>query len=174
MKKLNNQALVIFGASGDLTYRKLVPAVFDLFMNNSLPEGYVILGVSRSKISDTEFRKKMKEGIKQFSNFKDAETVKIKEFLAKVYYLSIDTENGEEYVELKNKLADLNKKHDLQQNYIFYLSTPPKLYPLIPKFLYGQGLNLQQKGFRRIIIEKPFGHDLQSARDLNKLLVDFF
>lgn len=174
MKKLNNQALVIFGASGDLTYRKLVPAVFDLFMNGSLPEGYVILGVSRSKFSDTEFRKKMKEGIKQFSNFKDAETAKIKEFLAKVYYLSIDTENGEEYVDLKNKLVDLNKKHDLQHNYIFYLSTPPKLYPLIPKFLYGQGLNLQQKGFRRIIIEKPFGHDLQSARDLNKLLVDFF
>ena len=70
--KIDNQALVIFGASGDLTYRKLVPSVFDLYMNDSLPEGYAVLGVSRSKYTDAEFRRKMKEGIKQFSHFKNA------------------------------------------------------------------------------------------------------
>lgn len=174
MKKANNQALVIFGASGDLTYRKLIPAVFDLYMNNLLPEGYVVLGVSRTKYTDKEFRKKMSDGIRQFSNFKDTACEKINDFVAKIFYLSIDTENGDDYALVKEKLSKLNDKFNLQHNYIFYLSTPPSLYPLIPKFLYGQGLTIQEKGFRRIIIEKPFGHDLQSAIELNKLLLEFF
>jgi glucose-6-phosphate 1-dehydrogenase len=174
MRKVENQALVIFGASGDLTYRKLIPAVFDLYMNGSLPEGYAVLGVSRSAFSDTQFRKKMKEGIKQFAHYKKAGTQKMNEFLSKVFYLGIDTGKGEEYLHVTEKLHELNKKLNLGQNYIFYLSTPPSLYTLIPKFLYGQGLTLQQKGFRRIIIEKPFGHDHASAIELNRLLLDFF
>ncbi len=174
MKKTDNQALVIFGASGDLTYRKLIPSVFDLYMNNSLPDGYAVLGVSRSKFTDAEFRKKMKEGIKEFSHFKKAGAEKINDFLKKVFYISIDTQKSEDYELVKNKLRELNKKFDLHYNYIFYLSTPPQLYPVIPKYLYGQGLTLQHKGFRRIIIEKPFGHDLKSAQELNKLLTDFF
>src|SRR5690606_2037454 len=163
MKKKVNQGLVIFGASGDLTYRKLIPAVFDLFMNNSLPEGYAVLGVSRTAFSDDKFRKKMKEGIRLFAHHKDATNDKINIFLAKIYYLSIDTAIGDEYGKVKEKLDKLNIIFNLGQNYIFYLSTPPALYNIIPKFLYGHGLTLQQKGFRRIIIEKPFGHDLQSA-----------
>ncbi|HAC74251.1 MAG TPA: glucose-6-phosphate dehydrogenase, partial [Porphyromonadaceae bacterium] len=174
MKKMDNQALVIFGASGDLTYRKLMPSVFDLYMNNSLPDGYAVLGVSRSKFTDSEFRKKMKEGIKEFSHFKNAGAEKINHFLKKVFYISIDTQKSEDYELVKSKLRELNKKLDLRHNYIFYLSTPPQLYPVIPKYLYGQGLTLQQKGFRRIIIEKPFGHDLKSAMELNKSLTDFF
>ena len=89
---MDNQALVIFGASGDLTYRKLMPSVFDLYMNNSLPDGYAVLGVSRSKFTDSEFRKKMKEGIKEFSHFKNAGAEKINHFLKKVFYISIDTQ----------------------------------------------------------------------------------
>ena len=174
MKKAINQALVIFGASGDLTYRKLIPAVFGLYMNNLLPDGYAVLGVSRTKFTDAEFRKKMKEGIKKFSNFNDAKAEHINKFLSKIFYQPIDTQKAEDYALVKNKLSELNKKFDLQKNYIFYLSTPPQLYSLIPKYLYGQGLTLQQKGFRRIIIEKPFGHDLQSAKELNKLLLGFF
>ena len=173
MKKTDNQALVIFGASGDLTYRKLIPSVFDLFMNDSLPEGYAVLGISRSKISDKQFRDKMKKGIKEFAHYKKANAKKINEFLTKIFYVSIDTSKGDEYELVKDKLSQLNKKFDLQHNYIFYLSTPPSLYPVIPKHLYGQGLTVQQKGFRRIIIEKPFGHDLKSAKDLNKTLLDF-
>jgi len=174
MKKTTNQALVIFGASGDLTYRKLIPAVFDLYMNNSLPEGYAVLGVSRSAISDKQFRNKMKDGIRLFAYYKGADNEKIDEFLSRLYYLSIDTGKGEEYLQVKEKLNTLNKKLNLEQNYIFYLSTPPSLYTTIPKYLYGQGLTLQQKGFRRIIIEKPFGHDLASAIDLNEQLLKFF
>lgn len=174
MKKAVNQALVIFGASGDLTYRKLIPAVFDLFMNKLLPDGYAVLGVSRTKYTNNEYRKKMKNGIHEFSNFKNAKAEEINEFLSKVFYLSINTENSEEYVHVKNKLSELNQRFNLGHNYIFYLSTPPSLYYLIPKFLYGQGLTIQEKGFRRIVIEKPFGRDLNSAKELNKLLLDFF
>ncbi|HLW09656.1 MAG TPA: glucose-6-phosphate dehydrogenase [Fermentimonas sp.] len=174
MKKKTNQALVIFGASGDLTYRKLIPAVFDLFMNDSLPEGYAVLGVSRTEFSDEKFRKKMKEGIRQFAHYKDAANDKINNFLSKIFYLSIDTSKGDEYGKVKEKLDKLNKKFNLEHNYIFYLSTPPALYNVIPKFLYGHGLTMQQKGFRRIIIEKPFGHDTQSAIELNHQLLEFF
>lgn len=174
MKKVPNQALVIFGASGDLTYRKLIPAVFDLAMNGSLPEGYAVLGVSRSPFTDQEYRKKLKEGIRQFAHYKEAGSSDIDQFLSRVFYLSIDTGKGEEYVRVKEKLNALNKQFSLGQNYIFYLSTPPALYTSIPKYLYGQGLTLQQKGFRRIIIEKPFGHDLSSAIDLNRQLLEFF
>ncbi len=174
MKKAANQVLVIFGASGDLTYRKLLPAVFDLFMNNLLPDGFAVLGISRSQYTDHAFREKMKKGIKEFSNFKNAESDKINNFLSKIFYLSIDTENGEEYVLVKEKLTELNRKFNLGCNYIFYLSTPPSLYALIPKFLYGQGLTFQQKGFRRIVFEKPFGYNLLSAKKLNKLLLEFF
>lgn len=174
MKKTINQALVIFGASGDLTYRKLIPAVFDLFMNGSLPEGYAVLGVSRTEFTDKQFRKKMKEGIRQFAYHKEADQKKIDRFLSLLFYLSIDTAKGEEYIHVKKKLGELDKQFNLGHNYIFYLSTPPYLYPVIPKFLYGQGLTLQQKGFRRIIIEKPFGHNLSSAIELNKQLLEFF
>ena len=142
---------MIFGASGDLTYRKLVPSVFDLYMNDSLPEGYAVLGVSRSKYTDAEFRRKMKEGIKQFSHFKNAAAERINSFLKRLFYLSIDTQKSEDYELVKNRLKELNRKLDLHHNYIFYLSTPPQLYPIIPKYLYGQGLTLQQKGFRRIL-----------------------
>lgn len=174
MKKTSNQALVIFGASGDLTYRKLIPAVFDLYMNKSLPEGYAVLGVSRSAFSDEEFRVKMEKGIKEFAHYKKAGKKDITDFLSKIFYLSIDTSKSDDYAKVKEKLKELNLKYNLGHNYIFYLSTPPSLYTTIPKFLYGQGLTNEQKGFKRIIIEKPFGHDYESAKSLNQRLLDFF
>lgn len=91
-------------------------------------------------------------------------------FLNKLHYLSINTDQEEEYVKLKERLESLDKTEFTEGNYIFYLSTPPTLYPLIPKFLANQGLNKEEEFFRRIIIEKPFGTDYKSAVDLNELL----
>ncbi len=173
-KNIENQIMVIFGASGDLAYRKLIPAIFDLFENKLLPKNFAVLGVSRSEISDKAFREKMKKGIKEFAHYKDSKDDVIDVFLSKLSYLSMDTGDGNEYGALKKRLSEIDAEHGTDKNYIFYLSTPPQLYSKISKFLYGQGLNLQRKGFRRIIIEKPFGHDLQSALDLNKELLDFF
>ncbi len=169
-KNIQNQALIIFGASGDLTYRKLLPAIYDLHMQKSLPENFAVLGVARTEFTDEAFREKMKKGIKQFA----LNTVIDEEldcFLKKLFYLPIETDKAEDYVKLKDKLDQLDKEQKTEGNYIFYLSTPPALYPVIPKLLASQGLNKEPKGrFRRLIIEKPFGVDYQSAIDLNKSL----
>ena len=170
-KNIKNQALVIFGASGDLTYRKLIPAVFDLYMQKSLPEGFAVLGVARSAFTDDTFRDKMAEGIRKFALAKDASDEDINVFSRKLHYLSIHTDNAADYGQLKERLDGLDKTEGVDGNYIFYLSTPPSLYPVVPRYLAEQGLNKEEGGkFRRIIIEKPFGTDLQSAIALNQSL----
>lgn len=172
-KEIQDQALVIFGASGDLTYRKLVPAIFDLYKQGSLPKNFAVLGVARTTFSDEEFRQKMKDGIKQFALAKKATDSEIETFTKMLHYLSIETDNEADYVKLRERLETIDKEQNTAGNYIFYLSTPPKLYPIIPKLLAKQGLNKEKHGqFRRVIIEKPFGVDLQSAIELNKSLTE--
>ncbi|NDW18618.1 glucose-6-phosphate dehydrogenase [Dysgonomonas sp. 216] len=171
-KKPEDQILVIFGASGDLTYRKLIPAIFDLYVQKSLPSNFVILGVARSNFSDETFREKMKEGIKQFSYFKDAKEEDLTGFLKMLDYLSINTDKSEDYAELKNKLEEIDKNKNTKGNYTFYLSTPPNLYPLVPKFLAQQGLNKEDGKSRKLVVEKPFGSDLKSAIELNNILLE--
>lgn len=168
--KIKDQALVIFGASGDLTYRKLIPAVFDLYIQKSLPEHFAVLGVARSEISDDTFRDKMKDGIAKFASLRAGNENKIDDFLTLVHYLAIDTTKAEEYGKLKARLQQLDTEKGVQGNYIFYLSTPPSLYPLVPTYLAAQGLNQDGEKIRRIVIEKPFGTDLQSAIELNEKL----
>ena len=169
-KPIQNQILVIFGASGDLTYRKLVPAVFSLYMQKALPKNFAVLGIARSDFSDEAFRQKMKEGIRLFATAKDASDEDVDTFCRQLFYLPINTEDSKDYVKVKERLEQLDKQENTDGNYIFYLSTPPVLYPLIPRFLAEQGLNEEQGCFRRIIIEKPFGTDLKSAIELNNSL----
>lgn len=170
-KKIKDQALIIFGASGDLTYRKLIPAVYDLYKQNSLPENFAVLGVARSPFTDDTFREKMRDGIKQFALAKDASEEDLDIFCQKLHYLSLNTDKGEEYTKLTERLREIDESEKTAGNYIFYLSTPPAMYPLIPKFLAEQGLNKQDGNFKRIIIEKPFGTSLESARELNASLM---
>ena len=169
-----NQVLVIFGASGDLTYRKLLPAVFDLHIQKLLPKNFAVLGVSRSEFSDDAFRQKMTQGIREFSHYKNEQDDVIHSFCQRLFYLAIDTQKSDDYGQLKEKLEDLNSKHGTDGNYIFYLSTPPSMYSEIPNYLMEQGLNKSDSSFRRLIIEKPFGTDLKSARKLNKFLLHHF
>ena len=170
MKITKSQILVIFGASGDLTKRKLVPALFDLFTQKLLPEKFAVLGVSRTDLSDIEFREKMLEFLPKEENQKAS----IDKFLTRIYYQSIETEDNYEYPILRDRLATLAKQNDIDENYIFYLSTPPKLYSIIPSNLASVDLNKQDDGFRRLIIEKPFGINLNSAITLNKDLLNYF
>jgi glucose-6-phosphate 1-dehydrogenase len=170
MNKPDPHILVIFGASGDLTKRKLIPALFELFLQNLLPEKFAFLGVSRTEISDETFRKKMTEFLPDPSQNK-AQTTK---FLDSLYYQTLETSEAGEYPKLKQRLESLGKELSIPANYIFYLSTPPKMYQVIPRILAETGLNNVSEGFRRIIIEKPFGTDLASARELNKSLLTFY
>ena len=168
---LKDQVLVIFGASGDLTRRKLIPAVFDLYMQKSLPENFAVLGVSRTRLSDESFRTKMKEGLKEFSHYKNASDADMDTFLLLVSYMSVNIDDSSDFIRLKEELKAIDQKHKTSGNYIFYLSTPPSLYASIPQYLADHDLNEEKEGFRRVIIEKPFGTDLESARALNEALL---
>ncbi len=162
--------LVIFGASGDLTKRKLIPALFELCEQKLLPEKFAVLGVSRTELSDKAFREKMKE----FLPVSSQNGTCVNRFLDSLFYQSLETSNAADYPNLKTRLENLGNQLSIPANYIFYLSTPPQLYQVIPQILAEAGLNDVSKGFRRIIIEKPFGTDLASAKELNKKLLSYY
>ena len=176
MNKPENQILVIFGASGDLTQRKLIPAIFDLHKQNLLPENFAVLGVSRSKLTDDGFREKMAGGIRHFANSNPVPEEELRSFAEHLFYQSINTEDTEDYGKLKDRLNEITDATQTGNNYIFYLATPPNLYEKIPLSLAAHGLNKENngQGWRRLIIEKPFGFDLASGRSLNKRLLKYF
>ncbi len=170
MKKPEPHILIIFGASGDLTKRKLIPALFELYSQQFLPEKFAVLGVSRSELTEQEFRKKMLEFLPSPSQ-NGGQTTR---FLESLFYQALETSDAMDYYKLKNRLEALENDLSLPSNHIFYLSTPPKLYQVIPKILAETGFNDVSSGFKRVIIEKPFGTDLASARELNKKLLSFY
>jgi len=167
MKKPEPHILVIFGASGDLTKRKLIPALFELYGQNLLPEKFAVLGVSRTELSDVEFRERMSEFLPEPS----PEGGQTNLFLASLFYQTLETSDSVDYPVLKARLEQLGSSLSIPANYIFYLSTPPRLYQIIPQILAEIGLNNDSDGFKRVIIEKPFGTDLSTARELNKNLL---
>ena len=170
MKQSEPHILVIFGASGDLAKRKLIPALYELHTQNLLPEKFAVLGASRTKLSDKEFQERMTEFLPaQPQNRKDVEA-----FLEHLFYQPVSTADSSDYPGLKTRLEALGKELSIPENYIFYLSTPPNLYEIIPKSLAEVGLNNASSGFKRLIIEKPFGTDLKSAKELNINLLNFF
>ncbi len=170
MDHSGNMILVIFGASGDLTSRKLIPALFSLKMQNMLPERFAVLGTGRTHFSDDGFRKKMKESILHFSKEENPDQRMIDDFTGCLYYLPMENTLAAEYEKLGNMLNRLNSIYNMDGDYIFYLATPPSLYTIISGNLSKAGLTMQSAGIRRFIIEKPFGYDLKSARELNMSL----
>ena len=161
LKQLKDCIIVIFGASGDLTQRKLIPSLYNLFFQGLLPQNFSILGISRTNLNDAEFQEKMK------SELREEDQEKVSTFLSNLKYLSINTKEASEYVRVKDKINEI----DISKNCIFYLSTPPAMYSIIPKYLAEQGLHDESNGWKRIIIEKPFGTDLTSAQELNQELL---
>lgn len=172
MNKPENLILVIFGASGDLTKRKLVPSLYDLYVQNLLPDSFGIIGVGRTKLSDEGFRDKMVANIKEFAKNSDAN--KEDEFAKNLYYQSIDTQNAPDYEKLKIRLDTIDADKGTNGNCIFYLATPPSLYEVIPKNLGQCSLEVEEHGWRRLIVEKPFGYNLESTIELNKKLLQCF
>lgn len=170
MENPKSLIIVIFGASGDLTSRKLIPAIFSLKSQNLMPDKYAILGVGRSVISVEEFRKKMANAIMSFTEEDGVNENSINSFVEDLYYLSMDSSSFEDYNELKLFLKETGNKYGISGNYIFYMATPPSVYEGIAVNLTRAGLGEEKDGFRRIIIEKPFGYDLESGRNLNRKL----
>ncbi len=164
---------VIFGASGDLAKRKLLPSIFQLHKAGNLPKNFAILGVSRTQFSDDSYREEAFSK-NNFIKKEDATEEQIRSFAQMLYYQPIDTSSKDDYQKVKDKLSELDDRHQTQCNYIFYLSTPPKLYEIITPYLAHYGLNDRSTGSKRLVIEKPFGYDLASAKDLNDKLLKHF
>ncbi len=161
--------LVIFGASGDLSKRKLIPALYHLQETGFLPERYAILGFSRTEMTDEAFRESMFQEVKKQVDG-GANTVRAgNPLISALYYQSGNNNNLESFKKLKEKLESLDKKHDLPGNRLFYLSVAPEFFSMIIRNLCEAGLICGRKDniWSRIIIEKPFGHDLESGRKLN-------
>lgn len=176
MNRPTDQLLVIFGASGDLTGRKLLPALFELHVNKMLPQHFAILGAARTRFTDEEFRIIQRKEILDARKKEETNSEELDQFLQKLFYLTFDSTNTTEYVKLKERIHLLQQQENLPDKVIYYLATPPMMYELIPKYLQENGMNAteQQQGWRRVIVEKPFGTSLDTAQQLNQHLCRIF
>jgi glucose-6-phosphate 1-dehydrogenase len=160
--------LVIFGASGDLAKRKLIPALYNLAAANFLADKFAVVGISRSPMSDDEFSQKMSEDLHTFETG-TLDPRRVDWLKSRLSYLPGDFDQPETYERLRAALAALDEKWGTQGSYLFYLAVPPSQFAPIVKQLGDAGLTRQERGaWRRVVIEKPFGHDLDSARQLNR------
>lgn len=176
MKKPKSQIMVIFGASGDLTKRKLMPSLYLLFKNNRLPEAFAVLGIGRTPYTDESYREKMREQLPKFITPEELDENLLDKFIQFLHYQTMDPAVEEDYQHLQPRLNELDEEIGNPENYLYYLATPPSLYGVIPKYLKSVGLNKNKgtEGTKRIIVEKPFGYDLDSAQKLNKIYKSAF
>jgi len=161
--------LVIFGATGDLTARKLIPALFNLFLNGILPRPFAIIGCGRTTLNDESFRALLGEKCAAGT----VNHVRWPEFAALLHYQALEYGAANGYKNLASGLAELDQRLGCGGNRLFYLAVPPELYPLIGAGLTGAGLSresVERPGWARLVVEKPFGHDLESARLLDLVL----
>lgn len=167
--------VVIFGASGDLTKRKLVPALYSLAQQKLLPAEFAIVGISRPFMSDEEFRARMKEAVGQYGQERGVDEAAWESFAGSLFYMPGEFDDAEAFVRLRERLEQLDSERGTGGNRLFYLSTAPSFFGLIAGQLGGAGLaQARGKTWTRIIVEKPFGHDLESARSLNDELARVF
>ncbi len=164
--------IVIFGAAGDLTHRKLVPAIFKLALDAALPEGFVILGVDRDIYDDATFRAKMRDAVAACDNAFADHTEAWTRFESRLYYMPGDFKDAETYRTLQKRLGEMDALIPESEGHLFHLAIPPSLYPVVIEHLSESGVvprivSPEQRPWARIIIEKPFGHDLETARALN-------
>jgi glucose-6-phosphate 1-dehydrogenase len=166
--------LVIFGASGDLTARKLIPALYHLHTEKQLPEPFRIVGFARREKSDEAWRAELKAGVEQFSRTKRIAAAAWDAFAAHVFYCQGEFSEPAHYKKLAGMLAGFPHP-GLRENRLFYLSTSPSQFGEIVKLLHDTGLLRKQSGspWQRVVVEKPFGHDLASAQALNAELTRY-
>jgi glucose-6-phosphate 1-dehydrogenase len=166
--------IVVFGASGDLATRKLFPALFHLFLGGYLPSRFAIVGSSRTFFDDARFRERIKESLPVQAG---EGTAPRDEFIANLFYQPLAYNQQADYTKLARRLETLSSSFGTQGNTLFYLAVPPQLYPDISVMLGQSGLSREKStisGWSRIVLEKPFGHDLNSAVELNTVLHQHF
>jgi glucose-6-phosphate 1-dehydrogenase len=169
--------LVIFGASGDLTHRKLIPALYSLAHEGLLPTGQTIIGFARPDFTDDAFRIAMREACDKFARTRPVDDAVWDNFAKGLFYVQGEFGEAEGYQRLNKKLQECDRTRGTGGRRIYYLAVPPQFFPTISELLGAQGMVTDpERGgpFTRAIIEKPFGHDLESARALNHVAVSTF
>ena len=161
--------LVIFGASGDLTRRKLLPAVYNLIESGHLPDRFAILGVARPAIDEASYRAQMRERVAD-SEGDPLDAAGWKRIEERLHYISGEFNDAALYATLAQKLGELTRGYDIPPNVLFYFAIPPDLFGTVARHLADARLTVEADGWRRVIVEKPFGYDLDSARALNTQL----
>lgn len=167
--KTSKTNIVIFGASGDLTHRKLIPALYNLYVKKRLPENTRIVGFARRDWSDEVFRDGLKKGVEEFSDHSFEAKIWDK-FAKSIFYAKGNLDVADDYQQLADYLQDGGKGG----NCLFYMATAPEFFVPIAENLGAAGLASEKQGWRRLVVEKPFGHDLESAKVLNNALQEIF
>ena len=157
--------LVVFGASGDLTSRKLMPAIERLALRHLLPNGFSVVGVARTEMTDDEFRERMREAVEKGGGGGDEVRHVWEGFAGGFKYVAGDYASPDTYLRLRQVLDDLDRERGTGGNRLYYLATPPTTFPMIVSALGAAGLNKpgHDDAFVRVVIEKPYGHDEGSA-----------
>src|SRR6476469_2543082 len=170
-KKADPCVMVIFGATGDLTKRKLLPALYNLAKDDFLPHKFAVIGVGRQEMSSEEFRKMIIDELKEFVPKPEPKLIKWIE--ERTFYTGGDFDDDKKlFGDLKTMMGDVTTQFQIPQNYFFYLATPPDLFANVTQKIVKNGLGKEEDGnWRRFIYEKPFGRDLDSAKKLNSALL---
>lgn len=166
--------IIIIGATGDLTSRKLMPALFNLYRNDLLPLRFRIVGCGRTKLSDPDFRNRMNAALSAAGNMDPSKWPSFSEFLC---YRSIGYDDASSFIRLSEDLKELDGEHQTGGNRIFYLAIPPTLYQTVVRMIGQSGLSVENRdrpGWSRIVVEKPFGRDLETAMDLDRSIHEYF
>lgn len=167
-----DMTFVLFGATGDLAKRKLFPALYNLFLDDKLPDSISIIGLGRNYFSDDIFQSKVESALREYSR-RSVQTTGLNEFLAKFRYCKFDATDNDSYQNLHELIHDREIELNIPGNRLFYLSVAPQLVDIITSGLNQSGIS-QTSGWKRLIVEKPFGSDLKTARQLNESLNNAF
>jgi glucose-6-phosphate 1-dehydrogenase len=169
-------AMVVFGGSGDLAHRKIVPALYNLELHRLLPQNFAFVGTSRSEFSDEEYRADMRKAVEEFSRTQPIQHQVWESFASKLHYVSGSSSDPATYGRVGDVLDRFDREFGTDGNRLFYLSLIPKLFPDTIRGIGKAGLGGRgwDRGYSRVVVEKPFGHDLTSARELQELVTDVF
>jgi glucose-6-phosphate 1-dehydrogenase len=176
LRPADSCAIVIFGASGDLARRKLIPALYELASRQCLARHFAIIGFGRTPLSDDAFRQQAAEALRKYSGEPARDEDKLREFLQSFTYVVGSYSAPEAFQALDRRARDLDREHHLEGNRLYYLATPPEVYPLVIGQLGRARMAQSHDGssWTRIIVEKPYGRDLASARALNRAVLEVF
>ncbi|MNI16951.1 Glucose-6-phosphate 1-dehydrogenase [compost metagenome] len=163
----------MFGATGDLAKRKIYPALYNLFVDQKLPQSFSVIGLGRREVSDKAFQANVEQSLRMFSRREANDPVLMKNFLRAFRYHVLDVSRKEDYQKLLQMIEKQEEELRMVPNRMFYMSVGPEFFETITANIHESGLG-SANGWKRLVIEKPFGHDLQSARDLNTNLSKAF